>query len=137
MRTIMLALSLVMSMSPVLAQEMSDQEQACTQQALALTRGAVAWKSSFDATGMTADSSYISELLMAFDVNSAYETALRALYLRQTDKDAVFDQLDQKLTQLQFKRGLIVAMLDEAFSQTADTARQKDYITSCVAQFRQ
>jgi len=137
MHTIMLALSLVMSMSPVLAQEMSDQEQACTQQALALTRGAVAWKSSFDATGMAADSGYISELLMAFDVNSAYETALRALYLRQTDKDAVFDQLDQKLTQLQFKRGLIVAMLDEAFSQTADTARQQDYITSCVAQFRQ
>jgi len=137
MHTIMLALSLVMSMSPVLAQEMSDQEQACTQQALALTRGAVAWKSSFDATGMAADSGYISELLMAFDVNSAYETALRALYLGQTDKDAVFDQLDQKLTQLQFKRGLIVAMLDEAFSQTADTARQQDYITSCVAQFRQ
>jgi len=137
MRTIMLALSLVMSMSPVLAQEMSDQEQACTQQALALTRGAVAWKSSFDATGMAADSGYISELLMAFDVNAAYETALRALYLGQTDKDAVFDQLDQELTQLQFKRGLIVAMLDEAFSQTADTARQQDYITSCVAQFRQ
>src|SRR6056300_152800 len=134
MHTIMLALSLVMSMSPVLAQEMSDQEQACTQQALALTRGAVAWKSSFDATGMAADSGYISELLMAFDVNSAYETALRALYLRQTDKDAVFDQLDQELTQLQFKRGLIVAMLDEVFSQTANTARQQDYITSCVAQ---
>jgi len=137
MRTIMLALSLVMSMSPVLAQEMSDQEQACTQQALALTRGAVAWKSSFDATGMTADSSYISELLMAFDVNSAYETALSALYIGQTGKDAVFDQLDQTLTQLQFKRGLIVAMLDETFSGSADIARQQEFITSCVVQFRQ
>ena len=137
MRIIILILSFFVCMTPALAQENSDLEQTCTQQAQALTRGAVAWKSSFDATGMAADSGYISELLMAFDVNAAYETALRALYLGQTDKDAVFDQLDQKLTQLQFKRGLIVAMLDEAFSQTADTARQQDYITSCVAQFRQ
>jgi len=40
---------------------MSNKEQACTQQALPLTRGAVARKSSFDATGMAADSSYISD----------------------------------------------------------------------------
>jgi hypothetical protein len=86
---------------------------------------------------MTADSSYISELLMAFDMNSAYETALSTLYVGQTGKDAVFEQLDQALTQLKFKRGLIVAMLDEEFSGSADIERQQEFITSCVVQFRQ
>ena len=74
---------------------------------------------------------------MAFDVNSIYETALSALYIGQTGKDAVFDQLDQRFTQLQIKRGLIVAMLDETFSGSADTERQQEFITSCVVQFRQ
>lgn len=115
----------------------ADPLTVCTAQAQSLTRGAIAWKSSFDATGTAADSTYISELLMAFDVNTAYETALRALYIGDTDKGAVFDQLDHTLTQLQFKRGLIVAMLDEAFAGSTDTARQQDFISSCVAQFSQ
>ena len=137
MRIIVLALSLLGYITPATAQDVSDQEQVCAKQAQTLTRGAAAWKSSFDATGMAADSAYISELLMAFDVNAAYETALRALYVGQPDKDAVFDQLDQTLTQLQFKRGLIVAMLDEALSKSTATTHRQKFVTSCIAEFSQ
>ncbi|GEM_PF-5841108 len=135
MRRFIMVLACLISATAVTAEEPSDKTRACTQQAQSLTRGAVAWKSSFDATGMAADSSYISELLMAFDVNTAYSSALQALYIGQIDKDTIFDQLDGELTRLQRKRARIIAMLDEAFGNSGDTTRQQEFIISCVAQF--